>query len=123
MPRTAMRTGITAHGELHSSLTMGMGSQPVLLAFGRKSKRHILQVNVSAWYWASSPKGIKIDPVLVIIASKDTAALHLQAVTPVSRRRTEDRMVTAPSAISSWFRIGVILEPQLSEPTQMKWPV
>lgn len=33
------------------------------------------------------------------------------------------RMVTAPSAISSWFRIGVILDPQLSEPTQMKWPV
>lgn len=33
------------------------------------------------------------------------------------------RMVTAPSAISSWFSIGVILEPQLSEPTQMKWPV
>lgn len=33
------------------------------------------------------------------------------------------RMVTAPSAISSWFSIGEILEPQLSEPTQMKWPV
>lgn len=33
------------------------------------------------------------------------------------------RMVTAPSAISSWFRIGEILDPQLSEPTQIKWPV
>lgn len=33
------------------------------------------------------------------------------------------RMVTAPSAISSWFSIGEILEPQLSDPTQMKWPV
>lgn len=33
------------------------------------------------------------------------------------------RMVTAPSAISSWFRMGEILEPQLSDPTQMKCPV
>lgn len=33
------------------------------------------------------------------------------------------RMVTAPSAISSWLSIGAILEPQLSEPTQMKCPV
>lgn len=33
------------------------------------------------------------------------------------------RMVTAPSAISSWFSIGEILDPQLSEPTQIKWPV
>lgn len=30
------------------------------------------------------------------------------------------RMVTAPSAISSWCTTGEIFEPQLSEPTQMK---
>ena len=33
------------------------------------------------------------------------------------------RMVTAPSAISSWSSTGEILDPQLSEPTQMKCPV
>lgn len=33
------------------------------------------------------------------------------------------RMVTAPSATSSRCSTGALLEPQLSEPTQKKWPV
>lgn len=33
------------------------------------------------------------------------------------------RMVIAPSAISSWCSTGEILEPQLSDPTQIKCPV
>lgn len=33
------------------------------------------------------------------------------------------RMVTAPSATSSRCSTGAILEPQLSEPIQKKWPV
>lgn len=33
------------------------------------------------------------------------------------------RMVTAPSATSSWSRIGEIFAPQLSEPTNWKCPV
>lgn len=32
-------------------------------------------------------------------------------------------MVTAPSATSSWSWIGEFLAPQLSEPTNRKWPV
>lgn len=33
------------------------------------------------------------------------------------------RMVTAPSATSSWSSIGEFFAPQLSEPTNKKWPV
>lgn len=33
------------------------------------------------------------------------------------------RMVMAPTATSSRFKMGEILDPQLSEPTQRKWPV
>lgn len=33
------------------------------------------------------------------------------------------RIVIAPSAISSWCSTGEILEPQLSDPTQIKRPV
>lgn len=33
------------------------------------------------------------------------------------------RMVTAPSATSSRCSTGALLEPQLSEPIQKKWPV
>lgn len=33
------------------------------------------------------------------------------------------RMVTAPSATSSWSWMGEFLAPQLSEPTNRKWPV
>lgn len=33
------------------------------------------------------------------------------------------RMVTAPSATSSWLRMGEFFAPQLSEPTNKKWPV
>lgn len=33
------------------------------------------------------------------------------------------RMVTAPSATSSLSRMGALFAPQLSEPTNLKWPV
>ncbi len=33
------------------------------------------------------------------------------------------RMVTAPSATSSWSRMGELLAPQLSDPTNLNWPV
>lgn len=33
------------------------------------------------------------------------------------------KMVMAPTATSSRFKMGEILDPQLSEPTQRKWPV
>ncbi|TNN77960.1 hypothetical protein EYF80_011712 [Liparis tanakae] len=57
MPTTASSTGNTAHGELHSSLTMGMETQPVWLTLGRRSKRHILQgrLQMEDGIWRTPP--------------------------------------------------------------------
>lgn len=49
IPSMERKTGTTAQGECHSSLMMGMGTQPVRLASGRISYGHSSQVNSEAW--------------------------------------------------------------------------
>ena len=48
MPRMARKTGMMAHGELHSSLMMGVGRQPVRLIRGLMSMGQVSQVNSSS---------------------------------------------------------------------------
>lgn len=70
IPSMEMKTGTTAQGECHSSLMIGMGTQPVRLTSGRISYGHSSQVNSDAC-------GHKTSKVFSFKKDANLAPIHL----------------------------------------------